>query len=97
MDLKYFHKYVSSIIMSTLQQKGFMCADVGVTYVSDDQQVNGLFTESALDHVYLSESIKYDLSIRTVPNSSSDHYPVIATLKKINSKKHLSEGSLRGV
>ena len=57
--------------------------------MADQAGKNGTFAESALDQVYHNVSEKEEI---TKKNSSSDHYPLMATLKnkvlrKIYSKK----------
>ena len=52
--------------------------NVGVTYQADHAQANGSVSSSALDHVYSSETIQALINVKKLPNSATDHLPVIS-------------------
>ena len=67
-------------LKNSLLQNGLLIEEVGITFVSDHVQTNGIISESNLDHVYSSKSVSQRIKkISTIKNSSSDHYPVIVT------------------
>ena len=81
LNSKFLNKNVSIPLRNVLDQCGLMSKEVGKTYQSDHLQTNGQIAESALDHVYCSKSIEEKVEIKKLDSGSSDHNPVLATVK----------------
>ena len=56
--------------------------EIGKTYLANHFQTNGEVAESALDHAYCSESIENEVLTEKLKTSSTDHVPVIVSLKQ---------------
>jgi hypothetical protein len=50
---------------------------VGWTFQADHISANGIVSSSSIDHVYSSEIIKGSIKVKKLPNSATDHLPVI--------------------
>ena len=84
----FLNKNVAIPLKITLDQCGLLSNDVGITYLGDHVQANGMVAQSALDHVYSSKSLDTRLDITTLTNGSSDHNLVLTTIRKnINKNK----------
>jgi hypothetical protein len=68
---------VATKLKACLDRNGFSYKNIGNTYFADHAQSNGKIAESALDHVY---SNGQEVKTVTIPNSSSDHRPVITKI-----------------
>ena len=78
MEPNYLNKKIANQLINCLQQNGIVSENVGTTFMADHMQTNGDIAESNIDHVYPSKSVSQRISkIRTLDNSSSDHYPVL--------------------
>ena len=92
----FYYKYpyfvnqnVAIPLKITLDQCGLIINDIGITYQGDHIQSNGEIAHSALDHVYSSSSLEKKISISKLSNGSSDHNPVVTTLKNhFNTNNH---------
>ena len=74
----YLNKKIANQLINCLQQNGIVSENVRTTFMADHMQTNGDIAESNIDHVYASKSVSQRISkIRTLDNSSSDHYPVL--------------------
>ena len=72
---KYKHKNIAKKLLDTLAQCGLSTAEIGITYLADHAQRNGNIAESALDHVYFSNSLTHNKVVKKGSNCSSDHLP----------------------
>ena len=78
MEPNYLNKKIANQLINCLQQNGIVSENVRTTFMADHMQTNGDIAESNIDHVYASKSVSQRISkIRTLDNSSSDHYPVL--------------------
>ena len=71
-------KNISQPLIQCLEKNGLKIQDVGTTYQSDNVQSNGKIAHTALDHVYVSESMVNRIQVKKLQNSATDHLPVIA-------------------
>ena len=71
---------------------GMLVINVGSTYQADHVLKDGSISESSLDHAYVSKSIH--VSVSKLPNSSTDHLPVITNLKS-NSRMDKSKFKMK--
>ena len=85
---KFRHKNVSNLLRETLEKCDLDVNKVGTTYIADHVSANNTIPESSLDHVYSSDSMRPNIKIKTLGNSSSDHFPVIA---KFDTNKQYAE------
>ena len=53
---------------------------MGMTYQADRLDPNGDIIQSAIDHIYKSTSLEKCSLTRKLPNSSTDHVPIIAEI-----------------
>jgi hypothetical protein len=101
----YLNKKIANQLINCLQQNGIVSEIVGTTFMADHMQTNGDTIESNIDHVYASKSVSQRISkIRTLDNSSSDHYPVLVNYQagrdvtnnnKNSYKKKITKRSLK--
>ena len=95
----YDRKSTSQPLLRCLELNGIQVQKVGATYQADHMSKNGSVAQSALDHVYTSESIKECIKIEKIKNSSSDHLPVVINysldLKKIRHKFSVTKRSFK--
>ena len=77
------NKHVAKALQNTLARCRLKIADVGPTFQSDHQRIDGEVYGSALDHIYFSPSFEKKLNIKSLNNSSSDHLPVICEVRSI--------------
>ena len=75
---------MAATVKNCLDQCGLFNADIGITYMSDHLQNNGKIAESALDHVYHSETMENIISCKSLKTGSSDHLPAIAEFRQDN-------------
>ena len=78
---KYLKKNISTPLLECLVQSGMKFADIGPTFQADHALPDGRVAESSIDHVYFSESMEEEITYKKMATSSSDHLPVIASLK----------------
>ena len=76
-DEKYLKKKYAIPILETLTSCNLINQDIGITFLADHSNKDGNISESAIDHVYVSESINSNVNSRRVLNTASDHFPVI--------------------
>ena len=76
---KYVKGNIAIHIKNAVEQCGLLNQLIGNTYIADHITQNGEIPESAIDHVYHSKNIKEKIDCKTLPNSSTDHLPVITT------------------
>ena len=55
---KFLNKHVAKALQNTLARCGLKIADVGPTFQSDHQRIDGEVYGSALDHIYFSPSFE---------------------------------------
>ena len=72
----YIRKSVAQPLIQCLNQNGMDINEVGVTFQADHSS-NGRVAESALDHAYTSTTIKNNVLIKKLQDSSGDHLPVV--------------------
>ena len=80
-DESFLYEKVANALKNVLQRCEIVCMEVGVTYQADHMQKNGHIAESAIDHIYSSKSLESRVEIKKLQNGSSDHVPVVATVK----------------
>ena len=80
-DTNYLRKNVSRPLLECLSRQGLIIEDIGTTYQADHILKNGSIPESCLDHVYLSNEIRSNVSVIKLANSATDHLPVITKIK----------------
>ena len=76
----YGKKRIAGPLLSCLEQNGLEVWPVGKTYQSDRVSADGTVARSALDHVYVSGTIK-DVEVKKLTHSATDHVPVITSYK----------------
>ena len=86
-DLNFLNRKIANQLTETLDANGLICIPVGATFLANQCQMSGEFTESWLDHVYHSEDMITDVITKTIQNSSSDHLPVVAGINMRIHKK----------
>ena len=91
-DPKFVNKNVAQILKNILQQYGLMIHEDGITYVADHIQSNQEIAQSALDHVYSSANMQ-NIHVRRLPNSSSDHVPVLVSFSTNVTSNECIEGN----
>ena len=74
----YDKKSIAGPLLSCLEQNGMEICTLGKTYQSDQVSADGKVTSSALDHVYVSGTIKELVQVNKLALSATDHVPVIA-------------------
>ena len=60
---------------------------MGYTYLADRLSAEGKAIESALDHIYVSQSLEKKIRTQKLEENSTDHLPIIAELEKGPEKK----------
>ena len=83
----FLHKNVSGPLISCLDEIGLEIAEIGPTFQADHILPNGIQAESNIDHVYYSSDLRQKITIEKLSNSSTDHLPVIASVKVKNSER----------
>ena len=83
-DFKY--KNLVGLLKDTLEQCGLLINDIGWTYQADHAQANVEVAESSLDHTYHSRVLEDRIRVSKLENSSSDHLPIVATMKLARKK-----------
>ena len=95
----YDRKSTAQPLLQCLEINGLEVQKVGLTYQSDHLLPNGILPQSALDHVYSSETIKDLVQINKNLVSSTDHLPVITTynldLTKVRYKHRVTKRSFK--
>ena len=75
-DAKFLYKI---ILREVLEQSGITVRNVGNTFMADHMQKNGYIAESAIDHVYSNEELNNKIECKSIPNSATDHLPIITS------------------
>ena len=80
-DTNYRYKSLSQPLQDCLAECGLESQDVGLTYFADHASRNGNYARSALDHVYVSQTITKRTTQHSMYtyNGLSDHLPIMAT------------------
>ena len=76
----FLHKRVADELRDTLTQCGITATQLGPTYTADRLSTNGSEITSAIDHIYVSSSLLSDVKTSKLPNSATDHLPILASL-----------------
>ena len=77
---------VAEVLKNSLVENGLICKPLGDTFTSDILQKNGNVATSALDHIYLSESLVEITAMEKMDASSSDHVPIFASINHHHKK-----------
>ena len=80
---------ISNELLSTLALCGMTTCDLGNTYLADRLSPNGETIESALDHVYFSDSVKNRIESSKLKFGSTDHVPILTKIEHRSKKKKL--------
>ena len=78
------YKNIANPLEECLQQCGLKVNQIGNTYMADQVLKNWMVPESALDHIYVSESFNDKVEAMKLSNSSTDN--VLAEYKQNNFK-----------
>ena len=76
----FLHKRVADELRETLTQCGMSVSQLGTTYTADRLSVDGSEITSAIDHIYVSMALEPDIKTLKLPNSATDHLPILASL-----------------
>ena len=68
-------------MLECLVQSGIKIADIGPTFQADHALPDGNVAESSIDHVYYSANLEEEIKWEKLATSSSDHVPVLTSLK----------------
>ena len=77
----YLKKKISGPLLECLAQSGIKIADIGPTFQADHALPDGNVAESSIDHVYYSANLEEEIKWEKLATSSSDHVPVLTSLK----------------
>ena len=69
-----------------MKQNGFKCRYLDHTFTSDIVKKNGKIATSALDHIYLKETLKDITENCKLDAGSSDHPPIVACIQQLQKK-----------
>ena len=83
---KFKDKTVAEIWKSSLEENGLTCRYLGDTFTSDIIQKNGKIASSALDHVYITDTLEACTLTGKLNGSSSDHVPIFAVIEHLQKK-----------
>ena len=82
-DENYVKKEFAQPMLETLESCDLVNKDIRVTFTADHVNKNGVTSESAIDHVYVSKEINKNVEVKKLLNSASDHF----LIKRV--QKHL--------
>ena len=72
-------KRVADELRETLTQCGLSVSQLGKTYTADRLNSDGSEITSAIDHVYMSSTVESNIKTSKLPNSATDHLPILAS------------------
>ena len=83
----FLHKKVAGELKETLTQCGLNLIHLGTTYTADRLDGEDNEITSALDHIYASSAEIHNMDAFKLPNSATDHVPIVVGFKLGNDPK----------
>ena len=87
----FLHKKVAEELRDTLTHCGLKLIPLGTTYTADRLDEDDQEITSALDHVYVSSIDEAKMTAKKLPNSATDHVPIMVTLNLSQKTKPVSK------